>query len=84
MKNKTRNRDGSAGFRDRRGVGAQIFHSLPDFILANGDDVVYILLDQREVDRSHTLRAQPIGNSARNLLSRELNDFARAKTGLRI
>src|SRR5579863_1394646 len=74
--------DGAAGLGYGGGIGRQQFHRLADFVFGDGDDVVNIGADVLEVDLADTLGAQAVGDGARDLLGRELDDFSGVEAGL--
>src|ERR1700683_4267295 len=50
--------------------------------LGYGYDIVHVEPDVLEIDGADALRAQPVGDGARNLTGRELNDLSGAQAGL--
>jgi len=82
VKEKSCHGDCTAGFGHALRIHRQELHGLANLVFTDGDDVVDVFLDVLEVDRSHALCAQTIGDGPRHLLSRELNDCSRAQAGL--
>ena len=55
-----------------------------NFVFRNGDDAVDKTLHVIKIDGPDTLGTEPVGNGARDLFGRELDDFAGAQAGLRV
>src|SRR4029077_18306593 len=82
VKEKSCKRYSPAGFGNGLRGGREQLHRLADFVFADSDDVVDILPDVFEVDGADALGAEAVGNGARHLFSRELNDFSGAQAGV--
>jgi hypothetical protein len=76
------NGDSATGLCDSVPILGQKFHGLANFVFAHGDDVVNVVADVIEVDRANALRAESVGQGARDLLGRKLNDLSGTQAGL--
>ena len=82
VEDETGGSDSSTGFGYGLRISAQVLRRRADFVFRDGDDVVDVSADVFEVDGADALRAESVGDGARDLLGGELDDLALAQTGL--